>query len=415
MVAWRGVARLWLWLCLCPLVVAAKDCARIYQQKNGACGAPSVEGASVGRRGKGEGGLPTCVAGRFNSRSPFVLTQAHVHAAQLTEQLAPREAAKLSAHDFVDASSLIPSCALVGSSSEQALRGLNMGQAIDNHDLVLRLGRHLTFEQEADLGARTNVRFTDHNHMRLREDINETVVAVWCETPIKGKCSKPELMQVARTGALPLNPSFLHYATSAAFESKAPSHELIAALMLLHVCKRVDAYGLREQLHVSLDPSKRCLSELVDKRFLEDQLNARALSAHAATHKDAIAAAAAARVHTNSVDNPVARRNAALLAAREHDAQAAKEAAAASPAAAAALKRPRNLNGKGAAAARARAIYRDQLLSKLGLSQAMAEHEAAHKHIRGYLKKNPTAHPVLSQYYQGRSGSVDEEDYTGEA
>jgi hypothetical protein len=55
--------------------------------------------------------------------------------------------------------------------------------------------------------------------------------------------------------------------------------------MLLHVCKRVDAYGLREQLHVSLDPSKRCLSELVDKRFLEDQLNARALSAHAATHK----------------------------------------------------------------------------------------------------------------------------------
>jgi hypothetical protein len=75
MVAWRGVARLWLWLCLCPLVVAAKDCARIYQQKNGACGAPSVEGASVGRRGKGEGGLPTCVAGRFNSRSPFVLTQ----------------------------------------------------------------------------------------------------------------------------------------------------------------------------------------------------------------------------------------------------------------------------------------------------------------------------------------------------
>ena len=84
-------------------------------------------------------------------------------------------------------------------------------------------------------------------------------------------------------------------------------------------------------------------------------------------------------------------------------------------AAAEALKRPRNLNGKGAAAARARAIYRDQLLSKLGLSQAMAEHEAAHKHIRGYLKKNPTAHPVLSQYYQGRSGSVDEEDYTGEA
>jgi hypothetical protein len=52
--------------------------------------------------------------------------------------------------------------------------------------------------------------------------INETVVAVWCETPIKGKCSKPELMQVARTGALPLNPSFLHYATSAAFECAPP-------------------------------------------------------------------------------------------------------------------------------------------------------------------------------------------------
>jgi hypothetical protein len=46
-----------------------------------------------------------------------------------------------------------------------------MGQAIDEHDLVLRLGRHLTFEQEADLGARTSVRFTDHNHMRLREDV----------------------------------------------------------------------------------------------------------------------------------------------------------------------------------------------------------------------------------------------------
>ena len=46
-----------------------------------------------------------------------------------------------------------------------------MGQAIDDHDLVLRLGRHLTFQQEADLGARTTVRFTDHNHMRLREDV----------------------------------------------------------------------------------------------------------------------------------------------------------------------------------------------------------------------------------------------------
>jgi hypothetical protein len=65
----------WLWL-VSPLVAGAmKDCSRIYMLKNGNCAAPSVESAKVGRRGKGEGGLPTCVAGRFNSRSPFVLTQ----------------------------------------------------------------------------------------------------------------------------------------------------------------------------------------------------------------------------------------------------------------------------------------------------------------------------------------------------
>lgn len=115
--------------------------------------------------------------------------------------------------------------------------------------------------------------------------VNETVVTVWCETPINGKCSKPELMQVLRTGALPLNPSFLHYATAAGFMTKPPSHELIAALMLLHVCKRVDAYGLREQLHSSLDPSKRCLSELVKGGYLQDQLAPRTLAAHTLMHK----------------------------------------------------------------------------------------------------------------------------------
>jgi hypothetical protein len=115
--------------------------------------------------------------------------------------------------------------------------------------------------------------------------VNETVMTVWCETPINRKCSKPELMQVLRTGALPLNPSFVHYATAASFMIKPPSHELIAALMLLHVCKRVDAYGLREQLHSSLDPSKRCLSELVKGGYLQDQLAPRALAAHTARHQ----------------------------------------------------------------------------------------------------------------------------------
>lgn len=73
----RPVRWLWLWLWLgSPLLVGAMtDCSRIYMLKNGNCAAPSVESAKVGRRGKGEGGLPTCVAGRFNSRSPFVLTQ----------------------------------------------------------------------------------------------------------------------------------------------------------------------------------------------------------------------------------------------------------------------------------------------------------------------------------------------------
>jgi hypothetical protein len=115
--------------------------------------------------------------------------------------------------------------------------------------------------------------------------VNETVVTMWCETAINGKCSKPELMQVLRTGALPLNPSFVHYATAAGFMTKPPSHELVAALMLLHACKRVDAYGLREQLHSSLDPSKRCLSELVQGGYLQDQLAPRALAAHTATHQ----------------------------------------------------------------------------------------------------------------------------------
>jgi hypothetical protein len=73
----RPVRWLWLWLWLgSPLVVGAMtDCSRIYMLKNGNCAAPSVEMPKLGRRGKGEGGLPTCVAGRFNSRSPFVLTQ----------------------------------------------------------------------------------------------------------------------------------------------------------------------------------------------------------------------------------------------------------------------------------------------------------------------------------------------------
>ena len=136
------------------------------------------------------------------------------------------------------------------------------------------------------------------------------------------------------------------------------------------------------------------------------------------TRQDAIAAAHAQRAHANAEDNPVARRNVALLAARERDAKTAAESSSRSVAAATTfddargtLRRPRNLGGKSAASLKARASYRDQLLSKLGLSEALEEHQSAFKQIHKHLKRNPS-HGVG---YQRDDEDGEVEEVAGEA
>jgi hypothetical protein len=113
----------------------------------------------------------------------------------------------------------------------------------------------------------------------------------------------------------------------------------------------------------------------------------------------------------------VERRNAALLTARQRDATAAaapRVAAATSfeddVPSARGLRRPRNLNGKSAASVKARASYRDQLMSKLGLSEALEEHQLAFKQIHRHLKRNPP-----NGMHRDVGDEVADEDLTGEA
>eukprot|EP00239_Pterosperma_sp_CCMP1384_P001684 CAMPEP_0197844558 /NCGR_PEP_ID=MMETSP1438-20131217/1541_1 /TAXON_ID=1461541 /ORGANISM="Pterosperma sp., Strain CCMP1384" /LENGTH=359 /DNA_ID=CAMNT_0043455397 /DNA_START=117 /DNA_END=1193 /DNA_ORIENTATION=+ len=147
----------------------------------------------------------------------------------------------------------IPSCALV--SSGDFLLHKDFGKAIDKHDLVLRLNNAPTQGYEKDVGSFTSLRYTNMRYSGWRENEEdsaaEPVIGKWCKgctMSDKASCKKcgndKDLLYMLHNKVHPLNPWF-HAHISSFWERKGlhASSGLISALLLMHVCERVDLYG----------------------------------------------------------------------------------------------------------------------------------------------------------------------------
>jgi len=141
------------------------------------------------------------------------------------------------------------SCALVGSSP--SLKKKSLGKQIDSHALVMRFNNAPTRGYQKWVGGKTTMRFTNNRYHGHRERAREAVVGAMCspypkpgEVRCQGKKSKV-LGLMNKKKMFALNPSFDRYIIAPFRKKKAvPSSGFKMLVMLVHVCKKVDVYGM---------------------------------------------------------------------------------------------------------------------------------------------------------------------------
>ena len=108
----------------------------------------------------------------------------------------------------------VPTCALV--SNGDLMKGSRLGPAIDAHHLVMRLNDAPTVGYEADVGARTTVRFSNSNYEGFREQEGEAVIG-WHWNLLEHEnapgnftaAAAAQLKRVLRKRVHPLNDQFM--------------------------------------------------------------------------------------------------------------------------------------------------------------------------------------------------------------
>ena len=130
-------------------------------------------------------------------------------------------------------------CAIVSSSS--TLKKKRLGKQIDENDVILRLNNAPTKGHEVDVGSRTTVRFTNEAYQGMREHVTEALVGKWhIQNPRADRLPKMMAKKIH-----PINPRFMRYAEKniEAVYKEQPTSGFVCAVMLMHVCERVTAYG----------------------------------------------------------------------------------------------------------------------------------------------------------------------------
>ena len=92
-----------------------------------------------------------------------------------------------------------------------------------------------------DVGSRTTVRFTNVAYQGMREHVTEALVGKWhIQNPRADRLPKMMAKKIH-----PINPRFMRYAEKniEAVYKEQPTSGFVCAVMLMHVCERVTAYG----------------------------------------------------------------------------------------------------------------------------------------------------------------------------
>jgi len=162
----------------------------------------------------------------------------------------PGRVAALPPFPFWGSQSLpIRSCALVGNSP--ILKKKKAGAEIDTHDVVLRFNNAPTKKYEGSVGRKTTIRWTNQRWSGHREKAGEGVISKFCTPDAQIKADrncdwgKKQVGYMLNKKVHPMNPAFDSW-SEGPFRKKGstPSSGIKMLMILMHVCQKVDVYGL---------------------------------------------------------------------------------------------------------------------------------------------------------------------------